>query len=175
MKKKGDNYSLWLYYTTIMNNNYNNQLFATIRKLVTSLRIFQNEMVFCEDVTFSQFSILNYVSKTGILEMSELHSLLSVEKSTTTRLVEPLIKKGYLVKNRSSHDSRIVELHLTPEGKIVHQKVWNCISDFMINLDQSIPNDKKSEVLQALDIFINSMERCCKPAVCCMATQLKKE
>lgn len=150
-----------------MNNNYNNQLFATIRRLVTSLRIFQNETVFCEDVTFSQFSILNYVCRTGILEMSELHSLLSVEKSTTTRLVEPLIKKGYLEKIRSNHDSRIIELHLTTDGKKVHQDVWNCISDFMFHMNQSIPDDKKDEVLGAIEIFINSIEKCCKPVVCC--------
>lgn len=150
-----------------MENKFNKDLFATIRKLITSLRIFQNETIFCEDVTFSQFSILNYVSKTGVLEMSELHELLSVEKSTTTRQVEPLIKKGYLEKIRSIHDSRIVELHITSEGKKIHHEVWNCISDFLVNMDQSIPDDKKGEVLGAIEIFINSIENCCKPAVCC--------
>lgn len=150
-----------------MENKFNKDLFTVIRKLITSLRIFQNETIFCEDVTFSQFSILNYVSKNGVLGMSQLHELLSVEKSTTTRLVEPLIKKGYLEKNRSIHDSRIVELHLTPEGKKIHQEVWKCISDFMVSMDQSIPDDKKGEVLGAIEIFINSIEKCCKPAVCC--------
>lgn len=150
-----------------MENKFNNNLFATIRKLITSLRIFQNETIFCEDVTFSQFSILNYVSKTGVLEMSELHELLSVEKSTTTRQVEPLIKKGYLKKIRSIHDSRIIELHLTSEGKKAHHDVWNCISDFMVKMDQSIPDDKKGEVIGAIEIFINSIEKCCKPAACC--------
>ena len=150
-----------------MENKFNNNLFATIRKLITSLRIFQNETIFCEDVTFSQFSILNYVSKTGVLEMSELHELLSVEKSTTTRQVEPLIKKGYLKKIRSIHDSRIIELHLTSEGKKTHHDVWNCISDFMVKMDQSIPDDKKEEVIGAIEIFINSIEKCCKPSACC--------
>lgn len=156
-----------MYITTIMENKFNKDLFAIIRKLITSLRIFQNETIFCEDVTFSQFSILNYVSKTGVLEMSKLHELLSVEKSTTTRQVEPLIKKGYLEKIRSIHDSRIIELHITPEGKKIHYEVWNCISDFLVNMDQSIPDDKKGEVLSAIEIFINSIENCCKPTVCC--------
>jgi len=150
-----------------MENKFNKELFAIIRKLITSLRIFQNETIFCEDVTFSQFSILNYVSKTGVLEMSQLHELLSVEKSTTTRQVEPLIKKGYLEKIRSIHDSRIVELHLTSKGKNIHGEVWKCISDFMLNMDNSIPDDKKGDVLSAIEIFINSIEKCCKPAVCC--------
>ncbi len=150
-----------------MKDNYDQQLFETIRRLVTSLRIFQNETAFCEDITFSQFSILNYVSKTGMLEMSELHSLLSVEKSTTTRLVEPLIKKKYLGKKRSGADSRAIELYITDSGKEIHQKVWKCISDFMINMENSISPEKKSEIYHALDVFIKSIETCCKPAVCC--------
>jgi len=158
-----------------MNAKFNKQLFAIIRKLVTSLRVFQNDTIFCEDVTFSQFSILDYVSKSGILEMSELHVLLSVEKSTTTRLVEPLIKKGYLEKIKSSHDSRVIELHITPEGKKIHREVWKCISDFLLNMDYSIPDDKKGEVLQALEIFINSIEHCCAPAKCCSFRQQERE
>jgi DNA-binding MarR family transcriptional regulator len=154
-----------------MKDNYDKQLFETIRRLITSLRIFQNETAFCEDITFSQFSILNYVSKTGILEMSKLHALLSVEKSTTTRLVEPLIKKGYLGKKRSGSDSRIIELFITDDGKKIHSNVWKCISDFMINMENSIPSGKKSEMLHALDIFIKSIELCCKPSVCCNGKQ----
>jgi DNA-binding MarR family transcriptional regulator len=154
-----------------MKNNYDTQLFETIRRLVTSLRIFQNESAFCEDITFSQFSILNFVSKTGMLEMSELHTLLSVEKSTTTRLVEPLIKKGYLDKKRSGSDSRIIELYITGDGKKIHRKVWKCISDFMISMENSIPSGKKSEMLLALDIFIKSIEVCCKPSSCCTGKQ----
>ncbi|TFH42901.1 MAG: MarR family transcriptional regulator [Chrysiogenales bacterium] len=150
-----------------MNTTYNKQLFTTIRKLITALRIFQNETIFCGDVTFTQFSILNYVSKTGVLEMSTLHELLSVEKSTTTRLVEPLITKGCLEKRKSLHDSRVIELHITTEGKKVHHEVWSCINDFLAGMNNSIPTDKKNDVLQALDIFTDSIESCCKPSSCC--------
>ncbi len=151
-----------------MKRSYDKELLAIIRRLIISLRVFQTESIFCEDLTFTQFSILSYVAKTGSLEMSALHTLLSVEKSTTTRLVDPLVKMGYLKKNPSTHDSRAIELQLTSKGRTIFEKVKECISDFMIDMSNSIPDNKKVDVLQSLEIFINSMERCCKPDGCCL-------
>jgi DNA-binding MarR family transcriptional regulator len=150
-----------------METAYDKQLLSVIRRLIISLRVFQTESKFCEDLTFTQYSILSYVARTGSLEMSALHTLLSVEKSTTTRLVDPLVKMGYLKKTQSAHDSRAVELHLTGRGKAVFKNVQDCISDFMVDMGNSIPENKREDVIQSLEIFIRSMDRCCNPGECC--------
>lgn len=150
-----------------MKNTYDKELLSVIRRLIISLRIFQAESTFCEDLTFTQYSILSYVAKTGSLPMAELHTLLSVEKSTTTRLVEPLVKMGYLKKIQSAHDSRAIELKLTGKGEEIFDRVRECISEFMINMGNTIPEDKRDDVLQSLEIFIKAMERCCTPGGCC--------
>lgn len=162
-----DDWIFWLYITTIMEATYDKKLLSVIRRLIISLRGFQTESKFCEDLTFTQYSILSYVANTGSLEMSELHTLLSVKKSTTTRLIDPLVKMEYLKKVQSTNDSRAIELHLTSKGKAVFEKVRDCISEFLINMGNSIPENKRDELLSSLEIFIKSMERCCKPSGCC--------
>lgn len=151
-----------------MYNTSDRHFFSIIKKLIVSLRLFQAESIFCEDITFNQFTILDYIFSSGTLEMSELHKLLSVEKSTTTRMLEPLAVKGYIKKTPSVHDSRSIELRLTPEGKKVHQTVWKCISDFMNNMENSIPVKNREDVLNAVDVFIKSLETCCQPGGCCV-------
>lgn len=151
-----------------MKNASGRQFYSVIRKLIVSLRTFQADSVFCEDITFNQFTILDYVHSTGTLEMSELHKLLSVEKSTTTRMVEPLVVKGYINKLTSEHDSRAIVLQLTAEGKKIHQSVWKCISDFMLNIEDSIPVNKKEDMLDILELFISSLDTCCRPGICCV-------
>jgi len=151
-----------------MNNISDRHYFSIIKKLIVSLRIFQAESIFCEDITFNQFTILDYIFTSGTLEMAELHKLLSVEKSTTTRMLDPLVARGYITKTQSAHDSRAIELRLTPEGKKVHQTVWKCISDFMANMENSIPKKNKDDVLNAVEVFINSLDTCCQPGVCCV-------
>ena len=74
-------------------------------------RIFQQESVFCEGLTFNQFLILDQVAKArGELSLAQLHRYLEVEKSTTTRLVAPLVKRGLVEKRKSQRDARATVL-----------------------------------------------------------------
>ena len=119
---------------------------------------------FCEGVTFHQFMILDAAAKAKELQMSDLHKLLSVEKSTTTRLVNPLIKKGLLQRDKAEHDSRAVKLTLTKEGKETHKKVLICLTNFFQRVLGNIAADKRTDVLRSVKIFIeainNSANKC---------------
>jgi DNA-binding MarR family transcriptional regulator len=146
-------------------NEHNNQtpaVFHLLQNMGKVMRIFQSETVLCEGVTFSQFCILDHVAaRGGRLGLSELHTLLLVEKSTTTRMVTPLIKRGLVIKEKSEHDSRAIEIVLTPEGKDIHKKVWQCVSGFIDNVLQRIPGDSRKNVLESLGVFIRSIRQCC--------------
>lgn len=88
-----------------------------IARLGRATRLFQQESVFCENLTFSQYCILDQVDQGGgRLGLAALHQVLEVDKSTTTRLVKPLTRAGLLNRERSKQDSRAVELALTKDG-----------------------------------------------------------
>ena len=141
--------------------------FILFRELAKTIRIFQEGPIFCEDVTFSQFAILDYVADQGRLEMATLHGLLAVEKSTTTRLVEPLIKKGLLIKEKAAHDSRAIDLVLTAQGRVIHQKVWDCFSDGIQRLIALIPAEEQETVLKSVKLFVRALFLCCGKEGCC--------
>jgi DNA-binding MarR family transcriptional regulator len=162
--------NIWLYITTIMNKRINQAtaVFHLLQDLGKVMRIFQNETVLCEGVTFAQFCILDHISvRGGRLELSELHGLLSVEKSTTTRMVSPLIKRGLVRKEKSEHDSRAIELTLTAKGKEIHNKVWECVTGFIDDVLQRIPGDRRKSILESLGVFIKSIHNCCGGSMGC--------
>ena len=142
------------------------ELYIIYRKLSKIIRLSQTEAVLCEDITFIQFSILDYVIEAEKLEMSNLHKLMQVEKSTTTRLIEPLVKKGLIIKNKALNDARVTELVITEEGKIVHEKVWLCVSDFLKTQLDQIPGEKRKTMFQGLNIFIDSFNDSCESDNC---------
>lgn len=126
------------------------------------MRLFQSETVLCEGVTFAQFCILDHAaSRGGRIGLSDLHGLLSVEKSTTTRMVGPLVRRKLMEKATSAHDSRAIDLVLTEKGNEMHEQVWKCLSGFLEGVMRRIPGDRRHEVLDALGIFIRSIRRCC--------------
>ena len=144
------------------------EVLTIIRELAKNLRLFQQQAVFCEGLSFSQFSILEIIlSSNDAIEMAELHKRLSVEKSTTTRLLEPLIKRSLVQKVQSERDPRAFTVIITDEGKRVHTIFLNCVSLTISTVTESIPPDKKSEVLKGVKMFVSALNNCCDRKGCC--------
>jgi len=122
---------------------------------------------FCEGVTFHQFMILDAVAKEKELHMADLHKLLSVEKSTTTRLVNPLIKKGLIRRDKADHDSRAVKFTLTKDGRETHKKVLICLTAFFQKVLGNIPAEKRTDALESVKIFITAIKNSANGCGCC--------
>ena len=110
--------------------------------------------------------ILDLVAEKGQLRLSELHKILSVDKSTTTRLVSPLVKQGLVRRQKSNHDSRAINLALTKEGESVRKRVWACISRFVDVIQTGIPEKKRAEVYKGVRIFLHAMRNACAAGPC---------
>lgn len=143
------------------------ELMDVLGGLSQVLRCCCRDEAFCEGVTFHQFMILDAVAKERELQMADLHKLLSVEKSTTTRLVNPLIKKGLLRRDKADHDSRAVKLMLTKEGRETHKKVQVCLTGFFQRVLGNVPEKKRNEVLESVKIFITAIKNSANGCDCC--------
>ena len=152
---------------TIPKNDTSDNLLEVFMGMVQVTRCCRQDAAFCEGVTFHQFMILDAVAKRKELPMSDLHEILGVKKSTTTRLINPLIQKGLLKRNKSVHDSRAATLFLTPEGEEIQQKVSLCLADFFQKIICSIPDGKKEEVMEAIQILIAAIKNTAVGYSCC--------
>ncbi|HRZ76160.1 MAG TPA: helix-turn-helix domain-containing protein [Bacteroidales bacterium] len=63
------------------------KILSIIVVLAQALRMCRQNEAFCGGVTFSQFIILDAVAEHETLTMENLRDILSVDKSTATRLV----------------------------------------------------------------------------------------
>ena len=142
------------------------ELMEVLSGLAQVMRCCCRNEAFCEGVTFHQFMILDAAAKANELQMSDLHRILSVEKSTTTRLVNPLINKGLLQRDKADHDSRAVKLTLTKEGKETHKKVLICLTDFFQRVLGNIAADKRNDLLQSVKVFIEAIKNSANKCSC---------
>lgn len=144
---------------------YNEELLSLIVEMIKASRCCQRDDVFCGGITFTQFNILDIVYKKEIITMSELNKVLSVEKSTSTRLVEPLVKQDLVIRERSEKDSRVVYLKLSSKGEEVHTEILNCTNQFLDKVLNEIPEDKKYDIIENTKIFIKAIRKafnnCC--------------
>ncbi len=149
-----------MYNTTMKTktNNYHADLLEIFTGMAQVTRCCRQDVAFCEGVTFHQFAILDAMAKEKEIYMADLHKLLFVEKSTTTRLVDPLIKKGLVRREKADFDSRAAKLTLTAEGRATHKKVMKCLTDFLVRILGNIKADKRKDVLEAVKIFIEAIK-----------------
>jgi len=143
------------------------ELLEIIMGLSREIRCCSRDEAICQDVTFHQFMILDAVAKKRELGLAELHGILSVEKSTTTRLVNPLIEKGLLKRDRATHDSRAIRLSLTEEGVETHRRVWLCLGGFFQNITRQIPEAHRKAVLESVRVFTKAMRSAAVACRCC--------
>ena len=134
------------------------EILSIMTELSKAVRCCRQDEVFCEDVTYTQFIILDTVERNRTLNMAILHDALSVDKSTTTRLVAPLIKRNLIVRDKADHDSRAATLRLTEAGSAVHGKVWRCLLSFIRAVRNEIPQEKREEVLEGVRMFLTAMQ-----------------
>lgn len=141
--------------------------YLLLRDVARVSRLFQQDNVHCGGVTFVQFTILDHVQQgSGGLELAQLHALLAVEKSTTTRLVEPLVEKGYLVREASERDARAIRLRITAAGRAAHREYWECLSTSLRRALGSLPKARVAEVKEAVRLFVRTVGRLCGDACC---------
>ena len=92
------------------------------------------------DLTVRQASLLASCDIGEANTQAELAHIYSLEASSINRLVERLVKKGFLLRKRSKADRRQIFLEITPEGKKclweavpasvqVAKKAWKGVTD----------------------------------------------
>ncbi len=148
-------------------NDQSSELMEIFMGMAQVTRCCRQDVAFCEGVTFHQFMILDAVAKRQELNMTDLHTILAVEKSTTTRLVNPLISKGLLRRDKAVHDSRAVTLFLTENGRKIHQNVSLCLEGFFQKISENIPEEKRTDVLESIKVFISAIKNSAVGYSCC--------
>jgi DNA-binding MarR family transcriptional regulator len=138
------------------------EVFSLIGEFSRALRCCQQEETFCLDLTLPQFFILHSIAGKGIIQLAELHDILSVEKSTTTRMVSPLIRRGLVIQEKSEQDSRALNLRLTPQGEETYEKIWVCLAEFLDTIQKGIPAGERKKIYGATRAFLNAVQDACK-------------
>ncbi|MEQ8174862.1 MAG: MarR family winged helix-turn-helix transcriptional regulator [Syntrophomonadaceae bacterium] len=131
-----------------------------------ALRFCQQEEICGESITFIQFNIMNLISDSQRMKMAELHAALSVDKSTTTRLIEPLVNRNLIIKEKSPEDSRVVMLRLSEEGQEMRDRAWECLKGFINSVEARIPAEQRAGIYQAVRLFTDALQESCCSCSC---------
>ncbi len=70
-----------------------------------------------KDITYNDFHVIEAIGTAEPKSMSAVAKLMNVTTGTLTKAMDGLTDKGYVVRERSKQDKRVVWVYLTEKGK----------------------------------------------------------
>ena len=100
-------------------------------------------------LTLPQILLLSSISSEGT-DMSSLSKQMGVDNSTMTRLIDILIRNGWVEKYKEENDKRVVFVKITVEGEKIRQEIDNKINDFGIEILKTIDPEDRNDIRETL-------------------------
>ena len=96
---------------------------AAVSQLVRVYQYRDRDRICCHDVSVTQCHALEILVERGAVRSQVLAQALHLDKSTTTRVVDALVRKGYVERLADAADARVVLLRITRKGRQLHQRI----------------------------------------------------
>lgn len=98
-------------------------LYDALSELVRVYQFRDRDKICCHDISVTQCYALDALVRSGPRTLNELAAALYLDKSTTSRVVTTLQRKGYVTRQTHPEDRRAVLVALTPAGEALHHRI----------------------------------------------------
>jgi DNA-binding MarR family transcriptional regulator len=93
-----------------------------------------------DELTYDQHFTLRYIMKKELCTSTDLAQEFHVKKSAITALINRLVDKGLVSRERNQDDRRVVYLHVTQKGKEFYDacnlKIHDIVSQFISHFSE---------------------------------------
>src|SRR5688572_21605599 len=98
-------------------------LHAALNELVRVYQFRDRDRICCHDVSVTQCYAIEALVRRGPSGLNELAAELYLDKSTASRVVATLRRKGYVSRAAHPEDGRAIVLRVTPSGRRLHDRI----------------------------------------------------
>lgn len=133
----------------------NNIIFYTLEKSIKTYRQFAQKEISAKgfDITIDQWLVLKTIQENSSISQQQLAVKVFKDFASITRMIELLVKRGYLIRNFHKEDRRRFELILSAEGVTIIKLLQPIIQK---NREVALKNISKSDI-QKLDSILSNI------------------
>lgn len=103
-----------------------------------------------ERITFSQYSVLLALSRSGPVQMNKLSEHMLVAPANVTGLVDRMERKGYVRRKRNEKDRRLYMIEETEKGSRIFKSISSRFRQYAGNLGSTLTQEERVSTLAAL-------------------------
>ena len=125
-------------------------LHNAVAELVRVYQFRDRDRICCHDVSVTQCYALETLVAHGPMRLNTLAERLFLDKSTTSRVVATLVKKGYVEQGADRQDGRAIALSATRKGRNLCARITDDLVDQQKQLLQDLDPDVRTGVVEVL-------------------------
>jgi MarR family transcriptional regulator, 2-MHQ and catechol-resistance regulon repressor len=131
------------------------RLYEALSDLVRVYQFRDRDTICCHDISVTQCYALEALVRSGPRTLNELASELYLDKSTASRVVSTLERKGYITRQTHPQDRRAILIDLTSSGK----KLCGTIQAELIEDTRKLLADFEPAVREAAPRLLDRLAR----------------
>jgi DNA-binding MarR family transcriptional regulator len=137
------------------------ELYDALEDLLRVYQFRDRDRICCFDISVSQCYALEGLVRRGAMTLNDLAAYLYLDKSTTSRVVDAVERKGYVARSPHPKDGRAVLLEATPAGR----ELEGTIRESILAEERRLLADFTPEVRQSMALLIRRLARAASAAV----------
>ena len=144
-------------------------LYEALTDLVRVYQFRDRNLICCHDISVTQCYALDALVRGGPMTLGSLAQTLMLDKSTTSRVVETLERKGYLKRTTHPSDARAVQLSPTARGRTLNETIRRDMLQEEGAVIENLPPDVRRAtvgVVRQLAALAAKRQGCCPPSGC---------
>jgi DNA-binding MarR family transcriptional regulator len=123
---------------------------AAVADLVRVYQFRDRDRICCHDISVTQCYALETLAEHGSMRLSALAERLFLDKSTTSRVVTALVKKGYVEQRADAEDGRAIALSATRKGRNLCARISDDLVGQQKQLLQDLDPDVRAGVVRVI-------------------------
>jgi len=123
---------------------------AAVAELVRVYQFRDRDRICCHDISVTQCYALETLVEHAPMRLGALAERLFLDKSTTSRVVGTLVKKGYVEQRADAADGRATALHVTATGRRLYNRITGDLIEQQKQLLQDLDPDVRDGVVKVI-------------------------
>lgn len=115
------------------------------------------------DISYNDFHIIEAIGIKEPKSMTTIAKLMQITTGTLTRAIDALSNKGYVVRERSERDKRVVWVYLTQKGKAAYAHHEEFHRDMIAHMKGDLTEQETPILIYALAKLGDYFEEQCEP------------
>ncbi|MDN5201865.1 MarR family transcriptional regulator [Fulvivirgaceae bacterium BMA10] len=112
-----------------------------------------------KDISKREFSLIIFIGKNKSLIMREIADFMRIPMSTATGVVDKLVNKGYLQRQFSEEDRRIINVALSKYGKEIYNLMSETLLRFGSVVLSGLDDEEQNQIIGLLEKVALNLEK----------------